>query len=132
MLNKIMAMPNTNYYKLNNSREKSNVVKFTGKCNIDYCKASCCYHVPLPIEHLKKYFNKIVNPVIALQELGKSPYIDNHGLNVLVFTDMNPYRNKCPFLTKENRCNIYENRPILCKAVGEWAGDMFQCKKKIF
>ncbi len=110
-----------------NTNKKSNVINFKGGvCNIEKCKASCCYHVPIPKDILRKFADKIVNPILATKPLGFRK--DLGGRNVLPITDPNPYKNKCPFLTITNRCNIYENRPTLCKLFGTSKKADLQCR----
>ncbi len=99
------------------NRSQSNVINFQGRiCNVEKCKANCCYHVPIPRDILRKFADKVVNPIIATKPMGFNKKFG--GRNVLPFTDLNPYKNKCPFLTLTNRCNIYEDRPALCKLFG--------------
>lgn len=52
----------------------------------------------------------IVNPV-----LGFTPF----GCVRITMTDWNLDNNKCPFLTADLKCNIYENRPDVCRKMGE-------------
>ena len=52
----------------------------------------------------------IVNPVITF-----TPF----GCVRIAMTDMDFGRNKCPFLRPDCRCNIYENRPDVCRKMGE-------------
>ncbi len=97
-------------------QQKAQVMHFKGKCNIEKCKAICCYHVPIPEDYLKKFADKIVNEVIFTKKLPKGTY---KGKHVLPITNvLSEYENKCPFLTITNKCAIYENRPPLCKEFG--------------
>lgn len=52
----------------------------------------------------------IVNPVITF-----TPF----GCVRIAMTDMDLDKNKCPFLRADRRCNIYENRPDVCRKFGE-------------
>lgn len=88
------------------------------KCNIKRCKAACCYNVPLPKKILSVYRNKIVNPIIRILDAGKSPKMENMEF-VLPLTGEGIENNKCPFLRADCRCNIYPNRPHLCRIFGE-------------
>lgn len=94
------------------------------KCNIAECKAACCYNVPLEKGYLTAYRKKIVNPVIKMAAysetlegydktktpLGRAQY--------LMITDNDGNKNKCPFLRADCKCNIYENRPPICRRYG--------------
>lgn len=75
------------------------------KCDISKCHASCCYNAPLPKKYIFALKNRIVNPV----------------------TDHNPDKNKCPFLTENCRCNIYDRRPPICKKFGNGAEPLLTC-----
>lgn len=115
------------FQPLVNTQKKSNVINFKGNfCNIEKCKADCCYHVPIPRDILLKFADKIVNPILGTKSLGYSKEFD--GRNVLPITNPNPYKNKCPFLTITNNCNIYENRPTLCKLFGSSKRTDLQCR----
>lgn len=52
----------------------------------------------------------IVNPVIDF-----TPF----GCVRIAMTNMDLDKNKCPFLRADRRCNIYENRPNVCRKFGE-------------
>lgn len=83
------------------------------KCKIEICHAFCCYNVPLDRRLIGAYRKKIVNPIIR--------YADEFGdANVaLPITDENLSKNKCPFLRNDCRCNIYQQRPQLCRMYGD-------------
>ncbi len=82
------------------------------KCKISHCKASCCYNIPFQAEELERFADKIVTPVIGFYFL--------NGAKVAV-TNQDWQQNKCPFLTEECKCNIYESRPEICRCFGEIA-----------
>lgn len=81
------------------------------KCKIHKCLARCCYNVPFESGELTKYADKIVNPILFTQPIG--PF------GTVAFTDDAPSKNKCPFLRSDYKCNIYEQRPPLCRKFGE-------------
>lgn len=89
------------------------------KCNIKVCKSACCYNVP----HTKQYFtslkNRIVNPIIRLEAIDKT--------HAMAITDEEPDKNKCPFLRKDYKCNIYDRRPSICRMFGEGKHKYLQC-----
>lgn len=92
------------------------------KCDISKCHAECCYFVPLSIEFLKKNKNKIVTPVIKLLKYGISktmvyPITKISGYNKDI-PIINKNEQRCPFLDKNNRCVVYDERPELCKIYG--------------
>lgn len=99
--------------------QKNNVVSFSGnpRCLIKKCKADCCYNAPIPRYMLDIYKDKVVNPVHGYYKIGDIP--SQGGLQVIPITNLfNKIRNKCPFLTKECKCNIYDNRPQICREYG--------------
>lgn len=79
------------------------------KCKTSKCNAACCYNVPLTNNELERFADKIVNKVIGTHNL--------HGATI-PFTNDNPMLNKCPFLRSDYKCNIYENRPDVCRKFG--------------
>lgn len=80
-------------------------------CPTNICKASCCYNVPLDAQEHLAFADKIVNQVLSLFR------IDERA--ALAITDQDPSKNKCPFLTADYKCNIYEHRPAVCRKFGE-------------
>ena len=109
-------MINTQY---NIQNRYNNVVSFSSKpkCLIQKCKTDCCYNAPIPRYLTDMYKDKIVNPVLGYHEMCNIPEMG--GLQVMPITNLlNKLRNKCPFLTKDCKCNIYENRPQICRDYG--------------
>ena len=97
----------------------NNVVSFSGapKCLISKCKADCCYNAPIPRYLLDVYKDKVVNPVHGFYEMDNLP--EQGGIQGIAITNLiNKIKNKCPFLTKECKCNIYDNRPQICREYG--------------
>lgn len=90
------------------------------KCDISKCKAQCCYNAPLPKSYLTALKNRIVNPVkeIIVMDDTKMCY---------PITDHNPDLNKCPFLTENCRCNIYDRRPPICRRFGDGSEPLLTC-----
>lgn len=82
------------------------------KCRISVCKASCCYNIPFERDELRRFSDRIVNPVLFTLPL---------GAGTVAFTDKNINKNKCPFLRKDCKCNIYDVRPDICRKFGEIA-----------
>ncbi len=79
------------------------------RCKTWKCKAKCCYNVPFENGELEKYADKIVNRVLfTLPVFGA----------VVPFTGKDMQSNRCPFLRQELKCNIYENRPDICRKMG--------------
>lgn len=80
------------------------------KCRLSKCNAQCCYNIPFECGELERYREAIVNPVLFTMPLGPA---------VVAFTNEQPELNKCPFLRRDYKCNIYENRPDVCRKFGE-------------
>lgn len=83
------------------------------KCRIHKCHAACCYNIPFTDWELERFEDKIVNKVLFTIPAGDG---------VIAFTVENPFdlgSNKCPFLRIDSKCNIYENRPDVCRKMGE-------------
>ena len=98
---------------------QNNVVAFNGRprCDIFKCHANCCMNAPIPESYLSKYSDKVVNPVIKTVEMGNIP--SQGGKQIIPITTLfNLLKNKCPFLRSDYRCNIYENRPQICREYG--------------
>lgn len=97
------------------------------RCKLHKCKASCCHNIPLPIGYLRKYADKIVNEVIGTEYVGRN---ESRGLpeSELAVTSENPHDNKCPFLKKNYKCNIYSERPEICKIFGNGTHPLLKCE----
>ena len=87
------------------------------KCRTSKCNASCCYNVPFEDNELERFANMIVNPIISVEPLFDAK---------LPFTSEKVDDNKCPFLRHDFKCNIYENRPDVCRKFG--VIDKLPCK----
>lgn len=87
------------------------------KCRLSKCSAQCCYNLAFENGELERFKDKIVNPVIDIVWFG--------GVR-LTITSTNMDSNKCPFLRRDFKCNIYENRPDVCRKFGEI--DKLPCK----
>lgn len=96
------------------------------KCRIARCHAKCCYNVPFSNGELFRYRDKIVNPIQAVTEIVKG-FLLPWTVDVDTEIDGNEHpekmeeamlKNKCPFLNDDCTCNIYENRPKLCRDYG--------------
>ncbi|MCR4847382.1 MAG: YkgJ family cysteine cluster protein [Bacteroidales bacterium] len=80
------------------------------KCRLNTCRACCCYNIPFMNGELERYKDKIVTPVLFTEPMGPA---------VVAFTAYDPMLNKCPFLRDDYKCNIYENRPEVCRQFGQ-------------
>ena len=90
----------------------------------DKCHALCCKCAPIEISIYERNEDKIVREV----------------LDILEFTAIDPFEAKevclklpitkdgyCPFLNKNLSCNIYEDRPNICKRYGSEQMKCLRC-----
>jgi Fe-S-cluster containining protein len=83
------------------------------KCRTGKCGSCCCYNIPFENNELERFAGMIVNKVLFIM-----PAIDSSRA-IVAFTNPDPNKNKCPFLRADFKCNIYENRPEVCRLFGE-------------
>lgn len=78
------------------------------------CKAQCCGVVPIPKETYANNQHKIVRQPHDLVDAG---------------TDVIPLTADayCPFLTEGLDCNIYDDRPDVCRKFGDESHPMLFC-----
>lgn len=95
------------------------------KCRTHICKAQCCYNVPLPVGFLEAHEGRIITPVIGQVNMGSHPVFSD---SIVFLTDRDIDKNKCPFLTVTNRCNVYEDRPEICRSYGDGETPLSTCK----
>jgi len=77
----------------------------TWKCRPD-CESDCCGIVPLPKVTVKMFEHLKQRPVKEILEVSDD--------EIIPFTDdMN-----CVFLSKDNKCVIYDSRPPVCRDYG--------------
>ena len=89
--------------------------KIPKRCNVLKCKADCCNYAPLPLDLLGTYKSKIITPPVTLQPMG---FIEGRLWGYAITNPKNLLASKCPFLTPNNSCNIYPNRPQICREYG--------------
>ena len=87
------------------------------KCRTSKCNACCCYNIPFECNELERFESQIVNPVLFTLPLGAA---------IVAYTNEKPELNKCPFLRRDFKCNIYENRLDVCRLFGQI--DILPCK----
>lgn len=75
------------------------------------CAGLCCRYIALPIE----------NPTSKADYEDIRWYLAHEGISVFVEDDewyIN-IANRCNYLNKDNRCEIYEHRPRICRGYKE-------------
>lgn len=96
------------------------------KCDTSMCKAACCSNVPLPKSYLTALKNRIVRPIIAVQDAGFVPELG--GKCVVAVTNKKTAENYCPFLREDYKCNIYDRRPAICRKFGTGEHRYLRCE----
>ena len=94
------------------------------KCVPKKCQADCCIYVPLPKKVWKKYKHLVQQETIPLNwDDGIIRFDQEDSKNVLPLTE----NMRCPFLDKNYKCVIYENRPFICRIFGVSTARGLQC-----
>jgi Fe-S-cluster containining protein len=78
-----------------------------GECLCEYCTGRCCRYFSLPIENPKTW-NDYDSIRWYLAHGRTMVYVDKGQWYLLVMT-------RCRYLTKDDRCRIYLNRPRICR-----------------
>ena len=78
-----------------------------GQCLCDFCTGKCCRYFSLPIDNPESWddFDSIRWYLAHGQTL---VYVDKEQWYLLVMS-------RCNYLTQDNRCGIYFNRPKICR-----------------
>jgi Fe-S-cluster containining protein len=72
------------------------------KC-LDKCKAVCCGIIPFDRKFIAK--NKPLRKVVKEIDMGEEVILETEGL-------------RCPYLSEQFTCTIYNKRPEVCKLYG--------------
>lgn len=106
------------------------------KC-LDRCKAYCCGSIPIEVERFQRNIEKIVNPVIKVEVFNGAAIPDDITLDMSKMAEVAvnkphafPYTKdgNCCFLNEDLSCNIYEDRPPICKKFGDESHENMTCK----
>lgn len=89
------------------------------KCRTSKCGAACCYNIALPQGFVKKHEDKIITKIIGIIPLSANPQQGFFEEQELCKTAEEPNKNKCPFLRSDYKCNVYDDRPRICRIYGE-------------
>lgn len=96
------------------------------------CKAVCCGPVPLEVNLVEKNRHKLVRPIIE-EKFFEGPVMEENSFSDLKNVKtaemvlMTSEGNYCPFLTEDYKCNIYEDRPFVCKEFGKETHPLMRC-----
>jgi Fe-S-cluster containining protein len=104
-----------------------------GECLCDYCTGKCCRYFSLPIETPKTWDD--YDSIRWYLAHGKTMvYVEEGTWYLLVLT-------RCKYLTAEDRCRVYLNRPKICREYStsdceyddEWSFDrLFETPEQIW
>jgi Fe-S-cluster containining protein len=78
-----------------------------GACLCDHCVGKCCRYFSLPIE-TPTTWDDYDSIRWYLEHGGTIVYVEKGTWHLLVLS-------RCKFLTRDNRCGIYYNRPRICR-----------------
>lgn len=87
------------------------------------CKAECCGVVPIPAKIWQRNQHKIVRHPVEKHKVMAGEHNKVAKLCILPLTE-NGY---CPFLNEDLSCNIYDDRPEICKKFGDESHLMLTC-----
>jgi Fe-S-cluster containining protein len=105
----------------------------TGECLCDHCTGKCCRYFSLPIDSPTSWdeFDSIRWYLAHGQTM---VYVDKRQWYLLIMT-------RCKYLTAQDRCGIYLNRPKICRDYttanceydGDWLFDkLFETPEQIW
>lgn len=95
------------------------------KCQTHKCRGACCHNIVLPVGFIESHADKVVTAPISR---GLVPTNPEFGPSEMVFTDPLLRNNKCPFLTRNYKCNVYADRPKICRMFGETDHPLLKCQ----
>lgn len=103
------------------------------KCHIK-CKAECCGVCPIPSKIYDTHLDKIVNEPESIKRLMLHEILSEKPLSSSLCSEKIEYvmpvtKNlKCPFLNQDYSCNIYEDRPPVCRKFGDESHPFLTCR----
>ncbi len=78
-----------------------------GECLCDHCTGRCCRYFTVPLDPPKSWDD--YDTIRWYLAHGNTiVYVDKDGWYLLVMT-------KCKYLTRDDRCSVYLNRPKVCR-----------------
>lgn len=86
------------------------------------CEALCCNVVPIEKEIWNLHKTEIVSPVIGIHE--GTAIVEGKKIEIVLPLTSS---GKCPFLTSENQCGIYDDRPSVCRKYGDESHKCLRC-----
>lgn len=90
------------------------------------CKALCCHVVPMERDRFERNKHRLVNKNYVDVDMGKKVVETGEEKEIMLplTEDL-----RCPFNDTENgyRCNIYDDRPHICKIYGNGVASCTSC-----
>lgn len=102
------------------------------------CKAACCCPFPIDAEIFERNRHKIVRPIVQEEHFEdfivdensmKDPASAKRGPLILALGEFDKEvgSHRCPFLTYDLKCNIYDERPATCREFGKESHILLTC-----
>jgi Fe-S-cluster containining protein len=102
------------------------------------CKAACCGPFPIQADLWERLKHKAERQIISVKRF-ISPILTKafvegkidaeEAEHVYVETELDPELkcHRCPFLSYDYKCNIYDDRPFVCREFGTESNIMMKC-----
>lgn len=88
------------------------------------CEALCCGVVPIPAPIWQRNQHKLQRPVKEIHKVYYAPEYENRR-RIAILPVMDDF--KCPFLTQDLSCAIYDDRPEVCRKFGDESHQLLKC-----
>ncbi|MFW9872294.1 MAG: YkgJ family cysteine cluster protein [Candidatus Thorarchaeota archaeon] len=85
---------------------------------LEICGAKCCACFPMPLGTYQRNTHKICREVAEIQK------VEVHGSEKVILLTCSML---CAFLDKNYKCNIYEDRPEICRNFGNEKYPFMHC-----
>ena len=79
------------------------------------CKALCCKTAPIEKEIFERNQDSVTRPILDKIEFSGVDSLSGQRVGLVLPFTQDSY---CPFLTQDLKCNIYDDRPKVCRVYG--------------
>lgn len=99
---------------------------FDCKKMVNKCEALCCHNVPMELDRFERNKHRLINKEVKILKLGVKT---DENLQEKEFILPLTENLRCPFNDEKNgyRCNIYDDRPHVCKVYGNGKSSCTTC-----